>query len=410
MLFRSITLGQPVVWCIFLWYCYFIVNDIRYNPKFYRHSVYHSIVKRHRHYEFRRPFQKRLISYFRALILWEVALLVISFCFPFFVFLTVPLMIFFGFRYLQRLRSIANDMGMLLDQISEVRAGNFDSPLLMPADPDLNSAAQNLTNIQNNINTAVENQIKSERMKIELITNVSHDIKTPLTSIIGYVDLLRQEQDLPEHAKDYILILSKKSERLKNMVQDIFDLSKAASGNIDLQMDTLDLGKLLRQTLADMDESILESDLSFKIKIPEEPVFIVADGRKLYRVFQNLIKNALQYSLEGSRVYVKLHCQDGMGVAEIKNTSKFEIDTENIDLTERFVRGDASRSTEGSGLGLSIAKSFTEACRGTFDVSADSDLFCARVSFPLISMQAVEILSTEDPDVRPAEITDKAAL
>lgn len=143
-------------------------------------------------------------------------------------------------------------------------------------------------------------------MKVELITNVSHDIKTPLTSIISYVDLLKQEETLPDHVKDYIKVLDEKSLRLKNMIQDIFDVSKAASGNMELQMEPLDLGKLVRQTLADMDEAVQASQLLFRVDIPDQPVTITADGGRLYRVFQNLISNALRYSLEGTRVFVSL--------------------------------------------------------------------------------------------------------
>ena len=139
-------------------------------------------------------------------------------------------------------------------------------------------------------------------MKVELVSNVSHDIKTPLTSIISYVDLMNQEPDLPEHVKDYVKILESKSQRLKSMVQDVFEISKAASRQLPVNIDTLDLGKLIRQTLADMSESIERSTLSIKTRIPEEPVLIKADGQRLYRVFQNLLQNALQYSMEHSRI------------------------------------------------------------------------------------------------------------
>ena len=166
---------------------------------------------------------------------------------------------------------------------------------------------------------------ESERMKIELITNVSHDIKTPLTSIIGYVELLEKEEDLPEHVKDYIKILSKKSQRLKTMVQDIFDVSKASSGEMKLDIEELDLVKLIRQTLADMDEDISGSNLIFKINLPNDPVMIRGDGERLYRVFQNVIKNSLQYSLEGSRVYISLYRDDSWTTVMIKNTSKYEL-------------------------------------------------------------------------------------
>ena len=221
-------------------------------------------------------------------------------------------------------------------------------------------------------------------MRVELITNVSHDLKTPLTSIINYADLLCEE-DLPENAAAYAQSLREKSYRLKSMVQDVFDLSKATSGNLTVEKTKLDLAKLIRQTLADMDERITESNLTFKLNIASEPLFIEADGEKLYRVFQNLIINALQYSLENSRVHVLLDKREGKAYACIKNTSRQELNFTAEEIMERFVRADTSRTTEGSGLGLSIVQSFTEACGGTFAIEMDADLFTACVSFPLVT-------------------------
>ncbi len=226
-------------------------------------------------------------------------------------------------------------------------------------------------------------------MKIELITNVSHDLKTPLTAIISYIDLLKQEENLPDHVKDYIEILAQKSDRLKNMVQDIFEVSKATSGNIELNLEILDFGKLILQTMADMNEQVETSSLVFKMNIPDTPVMIRADGKLLYRVFQNLIGNALQYSLDGSRVFVELQQKDGQAAASVKNISRFELDSE-ADMTERFVRGDSSRTTSGSGLGLSIAKSFTEACGGSFQISVDADLFAVDVAFDIFKVKTSE--------------------
>ena len=220
---------------------------------------------------------------------------------------------------------------------------------------------------------------------MELITNVSHDIKTPLTSIISYVELLKAEPDLPPHVKDYIEVIAQKSGRLRYMIQDIFDVSKAATGNITLQPEYLSLDKLLRQTLADMDALMEESPLQWRVQIPEEPFPVHVDGQKMYRVFQNLIKNAAQYALDGSRVYVTLTKRDGSACVTMQNISKHELTMDGESLTARFVRGDDSRSTSGSGLGLSIAKSFTEACGGTCAGSVQGDLFTAVITLPLIS-------------------------
>ena len=219
-------------------------------------------------------------------------------------------------------------------------------------------------------------------MKVELITNVSHDLKTPLTSIISYTELLQQEEGLPDHVQDYIRVLSDKSKRLQVMVRDVFEVSKAATGNLSVDIKPIDFAKLLRQTLADMGEAIEESGLALRPRLPESPVWIAADGDRLYRVFQNLIDNALKYALAGSRVYLSLKTEVGRAEASLRNTSREELPT-GVDLTARFVRGDASRTDGGSGLGLSIASSFTEACGGDFHVETLADLFTAVVSFPL---------------------------
>ena len=237
-----------------------------------------------------------------------------------------------------------------------------------------------LEQIGQGMETAIEERIKSERMKVELVANVSHDIKTPLTSIISYIELLKQEENLSPEIQDYIRILEEKSERLKNMVQDVFSVSKAASGQLAVEMEEIDFGKLLRQTLADMDGEIQKSPYKFKIDIPKEAVMVYADGDRMYRVFQNLIGNALKYSLEGSRIYISLKTEKNAAVADIRNTSRSEL-KQDVDFTARFTRGDESRTDGGSGLGLSIAKSFTEACGGTFEVETMADLFTVKVSF-----------------------------
>ena len=279
---------------------------------------------------------------------------------------------------------LAKDLGALTDQIRAIREGSLTEPLRLSDDTDLKEAAENLNKIQQGMETALKEQTRSERMKVELVANVSHDIKTPLTSIISYVELLKQEEDLPEYVKEYVQILGEKSERLKTMVQDVFEISKAASNQLPVNLERLDLGKLLRQTLADMNAQISDSGLAVKTSIPEAPVMILADGQRLYRVFQNLIQNALQYSLEGSRIFLTLTDDGSVAVANIKNISGAELD-DSIDFTERFVRGDESRTDGGSGLGLSIARSFTEACGGSFKVELNADLFTVTVEFPRVS-------------------------
>ena len=286
-----------------------------------------------------------------------------------------------------RHRRLPQDLGRLNRQIESIRAGDLSKPLDLPEDADLRSMAEALNDIQSGMKSALEEQTRSERMKVELISNVSHDLKTPLTSILSYAELLRQEE-LPPAAADYARIIDEKAQRLKAMVQDVFEVSKAAADQLPVTLERLDLGKLLRQTLADQDGPIQKSGLTFTVDLPPEPLMIDADGKRLYRVFQNLLDNALRYALPGSRVYLTLKTAEraaetaGLAQVSIRNTSRNEL-PEGVDFTARFVRGDGSRTDGGSGLGLSIASSFTEACGGTFQVETVADLFTAVVTFPL---------------------------
>ncbi|MBQ9142647.1 MAG: HAMP domain-containing histidine kinase [Lachnospiraceae bacterium] len=282
----------------------------------------------------------------------------------------------------KRLKQFISDTSALADKLADISAGISGKTLQVSERSLLKQAVADLNEVEHGIETAVEQNIRSNRMRVELITNVSHDLKTPLTSIINYADLLCEE-NLPAPAGEYAEALRTKAYRLKGMVQDVFELSKATSGNLTVEKTRLDLAKLLRQTLADMDERIQQSTLTFKLNVVTEPLMIAADGNKLYRVFQNLIINALQYSLENSRVYVQLDKQGDYAVAWIKNTSRQELDFDPDEIMERFVRADVSRTTEGSGLGLSIVQSFTEACGGSFSIEMNADLFIACVSFPL---------------------------
>ncbi|HJB13296.1 MAG TPA: HAMP domain-containing histidine kinase [Candidatus Oscillibacter excrementigallinarum] len=284
----------------------------------------------------------------------------------------------FSYRHITR---TARDIGLLADQVTAIRDGDLETPLDLPADADLRQTAEQLNDIQAGLHRALAEQTRSERMKVELISNVSHDLKTPLTSVLSYAELLRQEP-LEGAAADYARIIDEKAHRLSAMVQDVFEVSKAASGQLPVQLERLDFAKLLRQTLADLEGPISQSGLTFKVDLPEQAVMITADGRRLYRVFQNLIDNALKYALEGSRIYLTLKTAEGRAVASLRNTSREEL-PDGVDLTARFVRGDASRTDGGSGLGLSIASSFTEACGGAFRVETLADLFTAVVSFPL---------------------------
>jgi signal transduction histidine kinase len=242
-----------------------------------------------------------------------------------------------------------------------------------------------LTQISEKVKNSVEEQIKSERMKIELVANVSHDLKTPLTSIIGYIDLLKK-LELDDEASSYVQILDKKSQKLKSIVYDVFSLAKATSG-IDVNLAEIDFVVLFNQALADADDKIKNSGKTLKIDISEQSATVMADGDKMYRVFQNLIDNALNYSLEGSRIFLEVKREGDNILYKSKNVSSYPIEFTADEIVERFVRGDKSRTDGGSGLGLSIAKSFTEACGGEFTIDLDGDVFKTTVSMPILNKE-----------------------
>ena len=238
-----------------------------------------------------------------------------------------------------------------------------------------------INDIAGGFTNAVNESIKSERMKTELITNVSHDIKTPLTSIINYVDLLKQEDIKDEKAKEYIEVLDNKSQRLKKLIEDLVEASKASSGNIKITKEVLNVNELLNQITGEFEDKFEKRGLKTISKLPEEKVFIKADSRYLYRVLENVYSNVAKYAEENSRVYVDCVIENDEVAIYVKNISKDELNISADELMQRFVRGDKSRNTEGSGLGLSIAKSLTELQDGTFNIYLDGDLFKVAIKF-----------------------------
>lgn len=254
---------------------------------------------------------------------------------------------------------------------------------------DFKDTADTLNHIQDGMNAAVDSRMKSERLKTELITNVSHDIKTPLTSIVSYVDLLKKEPVASDRAKEYLDVLDRQSARLKKLVEDLVEASKASTGNITIHPEPMDLSVVLGQALGEYNERLLNARLTPVVHLPEEPVMISADGRLLWRIFDNLLGNAVKYAMPGTRIYVTLTA-DSHAIVTMRNISRDALDISADELKERFVRGDASRHTEGSGLGLSIAESLANSMGGEFLLSLDGDLFKVAVIFPLIADAAPE--------------------
>lgn len=262
------------------------------------------------------------------------------------------------------------------------------------------SLAEAINNIGEGLLHAVDDSTKNERMKADLITNVSHDIKTPLTSIINYVNLMKLEKIDNERVQGYIKILDEKSQRLKQLTADLVEASKISSGNVKLDMQVIDLVELVYQTSGEFNEKFEQKELTIVTKLPKTAVLIRADGRQLYRVIENLYNNVAKYALEKTRVYVDIAYVEEKVVFSIKNVSEHSLARENSnagDLTERFIRGDSSRTTEGSGLGLSIAKSLTVLMGGVFDIKVDGDLFKASITFPQYADENASDPGTEDP-------------
>jgi signal transduction histidine kinase len=271
----------------------------------------------------------------------------------------------------------------IMEKSNELAAGKQGDDLPVVGKSVLASLAGNLNLLKQGVKKSQSEQAKSERLKTELITNVSHDLRTPLTSIITYTELLKTEDVSEEDRHAYLEIIDRKSKRLKVLIDDLFEVSKMASGSVQLTKEKIDLNQLLEQALAEYDETISKSNLHFRVTKAEQPVYALVDGQKMWRVFDNLIGNVLKYSLENTRVFITVKTAEGQAIVTFKNVSKYEL-SENIDeLLERFKRGDQSRHTEGSGLGLAIVKSIVDLHEGSLDFEADGDLFKVNISLKL---------------------------
>lgn len=277
---------------------------------------------------------------------------------------------------------LIRDAAVLERQIKEMYNGNYAYSEPLHKNSPYAESSERLYKLASQYRKGIEESVRAERMKIDLVTNVSHDLKTPLTSIISYAELLSREELSPA-ARDYVAILQQKSTRLKNIVADVFELAKTTSGEIAVANEQLDLNKLSYQTLAEMEDKISRSGFIVKANICDPPVTVMSDGRRIYRIIQNLMDNALKYSLNGTRIYYSLEKTDGRAVITIKNIASYEMNFTTEEILERFTRGDKSRTTEGSGLGLSIAQGFALACGGDFKIEIDGDMFKSIITFPL---------------------------
>ncbi|MCC0728540.1 MULTISPECIES: sensor histidine kinase [unclassified Clostridioides] len=273
-------------------------------------------------------------------------------------------------------------LSYVIEGTEKIKDGELDYKIKISGNDNFTSLAENINNIGEGLDKAIEEQVKSERMKSDLITNVSHDLKTPLTSIINYVDLIKKEDSIqPDYINDYINVLESKSKRLKLLIEDLFEASRVSSGNIELQVSKIDLVQLLRQSIGELEEKLSKNNLNIRLNVPNEKVYIWADGRRMYRVFENLLSNIAKYSLESTRVYIDVY-ENGDNVKVVmKNISSYELNFDPSEIMERFKRADESRNTEGSGLGLAIARDLVNLQGGKFYIEIDGDLFKANLEF-----------------------------
>ena len=268
------------------------------------------------------------------------------------------------------------------DAINNLYQGNTDIELEEEEFvKEMKNMASQINDIAGGLSNAIDEKLKSERLKTELITNVSHDIKTPLTSIINYVDLLKKEGVDSEKAKEYLDILDSKSQRLKKLTEDLVEASKASSGALKLNMEKLNVNELIKQVSGEFEDKFKAHKLEEIIAFPEKVLYIKADSRYMYRILENMYSNISKYAMEGTRVYTDIIEKDGRIVIQLKNVSKQKLNISVDELMQRFVRGEASRNTEGSGLGLSIARSLTELQEGNFNIYLDGDLFKVTIEF-----------------------------
>lgn len=291
-----------------------------------------------------------------------------------------------------------NAYATLCQAAHRISRGEIDYPLNPAGMPiPINGLGEDLSRIQEGLRSAVAEAVKGERMKADLITNVSHDLKTPLTAIISYVDLLQKEGPDSENAAGYLQVLEEKTGRLKRLIEDLVEASKASSGNVKVVLKPVDLNEVLVQAAGEFEDRMAAAGLELRLQPANTPVWVMGDGTCLWRMLDNLLSNALKYSLRGTRVYAGVESGEGQGLLVVKNVSAQALNVDPHELTERFVRGDESRTTEGSGLGLAIAMGLAEAQQGHLTLSIDGDLFKAQVALPQAMPPASVHIKAQNP-------------
>ena len=320
----------------------------------------------------------KLLVQYGGFILISCILGVISLSAP----IVILFLIAFWYYVFKKMLDYMGQVDKVRQKIKNMYYGDIQNPLKEnELYGELKQVARELNDISGGLSKAIEEATKSERLKTELITNVSHDIKTPLTSIINYVDLMKQEKIDNPTIQEYLKVLDSKSQRLKKLTEDLIEASKASSGNIKLTMEPLNVKELVKQVRGEFEDRFSKIGLEIIETFPEEDVTIEADSRYLYRVMENMYVNISKYALENSRVYIDVIKTKGKIQIALKNISKDKLNISVNELMERFVRGDESRTNEGSGLGISIAKSLTELQGGKFDIYLDGDLFKVVIEF-----------------------------
>ena len=265
------------------------------------------------------------------------------------------------------------------DGVSEIKGGSLDYKIPVDGDGELERLAANINDIGESQSIAIQNELKNQRLKTDLISNVSHDLKTPLTSMVSYVDLLKKEGLDSENAPEYLRIIDEKTSRLQKLTEDLFEAAKASSGDIPVNMERIEMISIANQALAELEENLAQNNIDVVFTPKLESAYVMADGQLLWRVIENLLTNVSKYALPGSRAYVDISQQADKIRLEVKNMSRDQLNISADELMERFKRGDESRNTEGSGLGLAIARDLTNLMNGSFDILIDGDLFKATV-------------------------------